>query len=70
MRSRCARTYPEPVVSAGVSEVDDKFERFVEEGLEGEEDVIDQQVPIDIHHSDPDSTALALSELKLALNQK
>ena len=43
-------TYPEPVVSAGVREVYDELEGFVVEGLEGEEDVVDEEVAVDLSH--------------------
>ena len=51
MRTGALRaTYPEPVVSAGVSEVYDELEGFVVEGLEGEEHVVDEEVTVDLPH--------------------
>ena len=38
----------ESVVGAGVSEVDDQLEGFVGEGLQSEQDVVDQEIPVDV----------------------
>jgi hypothetical protein len=37
---------PAPVVGAGVREVDDQLEGLVAEGLEGEDDVVDEEVAV------------------------
>ena len=38
----------ESVVGASVSEVDDQLEGFVSEGLQSEQDVVDQEIPVDV----------------------
>ncbi len=44
------QSHPEAIISTGVSEVDDELEWFMVEGFEGQQDVVDQQVRVDLSH--------------------